>query len=159
MKKFFAILMITIMTIPAMSFAEETKNDNTQVISEQNISTAERIIDKYSEKMYETFSELAQNLKGPAKEAFGYMVKKEIAQGYVFMIPLVGFLLTLLLGIIIIYSSIRHDGNEALEAIGASALVASAIFLAISIFTTGSGIMYLIAPEYYAIQDIFELLK
>ena len=144
-------------------------------VDSAQITQAERIIDKYSGKIYNVLGEVATELKGPAKEMFNAVIKLEIAKGLGMLIPLfVAFFFLYLFRYE--YNSILHllnseDVPKRLNSnygpfdesnVTAPLIIYLILFLGFTVFAIGvtyNGIMHLVAPEWYAIQDILKLLK
>ena len=151
MKKTVLLFLTTILlSFPVITMAQAS-TDNTK------LTETERVIDKYSEKIYNGFSVLIEKAEEPVKTGFHYVVKKQIAQGVVGLLPLTIFLLLLYP----LFYSIQHYEGDEFNGYTALAILfgfTEVILLVTSICATGNAVMHLIAPEYYAIEDIARLV-
>jgi len=152
MKKIFVLLAFVI------TFASQTiaiTADST------NISNAERIIDKYSDKAYTTIVSIADRLEGPAKEVFHYVTMKNFAQGIAGFAPALLFLMLFYYYFPTVKKMIKENkcdaDHGAVFVVGWGLALLALGILTISTFQ--SSVMHIIAPEWYAIQDIVSLIK
>lgn len=140
-----------------------------------NISTTERLIDKYGGKIAESFNSLVEKATPVAEEGFKLAVRLQIAKGIVNLLPIVIAIIfsillkkeymrisTILSQKEIPYHMDRNNGpfdedNQTIMLIGYT--IGAFGFAILALFTTYSGITHLIAPEWYAIKDIIELFK
>lgn len=157
MKKFlFMVLMLPLITLA---------NDSTSVISEiTNVdeTQAERIIDKYGGKIVEGFNNFAEKATPYAEEGFKVVVKLQIAKGIAGLIPPVTCIILLILIFKFNKKAVwdNHDSPINLYAIVQLIFgILAAIMFIIALFSTYNAILHLIAPEWYAIKEIIDLLK
>lgn len=158
-----------LISIPVFS-QQDTTNINTLQISE-----VERIFDKYSEKVYNGFSEAVDSVTPAAKEGFSYVVKIQIAKGIVSLLPIIVLFISLFL-FIKEYRKIENvlksnnvpsymcsntgpfnDSNASPFLI--IPFITTILFFTISMFTTYRGVLLLMAPEWFALQEILNLVK
>lgn len=146
-----------------ISFADTTSvsDTSTSISTNPSISEAERIVDKYGGKIVEGFNSLVQKATPVAKEGFKMAVKLQIAKGIGRLIPIFMFFLFLFLAFKFSKGSTwNREGPENDKAVlTIISGIISVIMFIVSCFTTYSGILYLMAPEWFAIKDIIELLK
>jgi len=164
MKKLLFVL-IAIM----LSFNTFAETDST------SITTAERVIDKYTTKMFDAVQNTAQALEQPAKEIFKSVVKLQVAKGITYLLPILVFIIAIL----IFYREYRRierllssqnvpscydkyqgpmgDGN--INTIMVLSLVIACVCIAISIFSIPVGIQYLASPEWFAIKEVLSIFK
>jgi hypothetical protein len=164
------ILILLLLTSVSYTFA-----DSIPTLDTSTIYNAERIIDKYSGKISESFSEGIKQVAPVAKQSFYMVVKLQIAKGISLFLPL-------LLAIIFLF--LFYKEYKRIETILASGNVPNhmnshygvfsddncnplliiymafgIMFLIGSVFTTIDAITYVIAPEWYAIKEIIDLFK
>jgi hypothetical protein len=161
-----------ISSVTLLSYSTYAQVDTTDSVK---ITQAERIIDKYSNKVYHTVTEIVDDLKGPAKEMFNYVVKLEIIKGFGMLLPLF-FAIIFLILIVSEYKRISnilnstnvvntfnkregplHEDNITPQMI---IYLVSFIFMAIvSLFSTYDGVLHLFAPEWYAVKEIIGIIN
>lgn len=127
-----------------------------------NVTEAERIIDKYTGKLYDGVADITERLSGPAEEVFGYVVMLQIAKGIGMLSPLLFLFIFLFIGYVYLNKGLKADfknKGEAYGIVGVVSLVVAAIFFIIGIFSVYAGLLHLIAPEWYAIEEIIGLIK
>ena len=158
------ILLLSIISITLFS------QDVDSLSTTQQVTEVERIFDKYSAKAVDGLNNAVQNVAPYAEKGFHMAVRLQIAKGIVNIIPLP---LTLLFVWLLFRTmkrlddieQVKKDTGENISEIRAEiykvTLVVSAIVGIVGIiacfFTVGDGILYLIAPEWYAVQDILQL--
>lgn len=175
MKKFKLMIVSSILLIISLSYVyseEIVIGNDIPIVDNVTVTTTEteRIIDKYADKVYNGISDVTAALKEPAAKVFGYVVKLNIAKGIALLL-----LLPLAIGcwiwFYISYSRISNKLKNIAEYTnktwsdvdgGSMAVISLVVSLATSfgsIFSTYWGILYLIAPEWFAIKDIIELIN
>ena len=168
MKKIFIVLMFAL-TASLTAFAQDTTSVS------NNITEAERIVDKYAAKVTTAVTNIVAELEEPAKEVFRITVKLKIAQGIAYMLVLVATIIYFY-----IFNIQYKKGNEYWKdynqaklnsyyykdwsdapnfGISMIFLILGVIFAFASVFATYWGILHLIAPEWFAIQELVELVK
>lgn len=166
MKKLLFILLF----IPIIGFSQEKSTDT---ISSLEITEAERIIDKYSGKIANSFNEGINKITPMAEEGFEIAVKLQLAKGIAYMIPSLLFIIFIML-FIKEYNDIKKElssenipiylnencgpfdeGNINPKLIIYLAL--SVILFIIAALSIYDGITHIVAPEWYAIKEIIEL--
>lgn len=162
-KIFFGAFIFTFL-FSLISFADTTSvsDTSTSISTNPSISEAERIVDKYGGKIIEGFNSLVQKATPVAKEGFKIAVKLQIAKGIGRLIPIFMFFLFLFLAFKFSKGSTwdiegRPENDKAVLTL-ISGIISGVMFV-IACVTTYSGILYLMAPEWFAIKDIIELLK
>lgn len=126
---------------------------NVSAQTTQEITKAERIIDKYSEKVINTVEKTVKVLEQPAKEIFESVIRLQIARGIALLSMALTGLLLIFLPIIINktnWSSLDKNMTSILS-----------IIIGLTLFLIGMyyGLSYCLAPEWYGIQEIFNLFK
>ena len=144
-------------------------------VKKDSISNTERLIDKYGSKVINGFDTIVKKATPVAEQGFSIAVKKNIAEGISKLLPIVLFVIFLILTIKeyrrialllesdkvpkhmkVNYGPFDEDNVSGILVI--YMIITSILFIA-SLFFTISGVMHLIAPEWYAIEDIIELFK
>ena len=150
--------------------------------SAEQLSTTERIVDKYSGKLMGVITSLAESLQVPVEHVYKVLVLQQVAEGISGILPLLG----LIICIIMLKSQYNNVGwsdssfyNEDWEGetnaekkvkwrekqfshrsilFIATSLICSVFFI-ITLHTLSDSIIQIVNPEYGAIQEIFELVK
>ena len=150
------ILLIALLFIGLSINAQETTN-------ETPISETERIVDKYGNKLAESFAQFMETATPMAQDGFKIVVRLQIAKGIcrLLFIPLSLFFVWMFFKNL--KQTFHPDYNEK-DFNGGTVVtlcVVSAILGIISIITalfqTSTGLQMLIAPEWFAIKEIAEL--
>jgi len=131
-------------------------------VSQENITEAERIIDKYGGGAVNAFKESVEKLTPLAEQSFNMVVKLQIAKGIGMLLP--AFLIIILaICMPFIYKKSewtnRGDPDNGMAIFQIITWVFTGILVIVSFFTVYSGILHLIAPEWFAVQEIFNLVK
>lgn len=139
MKKLFLLLLF-----PILSYAEPTTTET------------ERIIDKYGEKIAIAFEEAIDTATPIAKEGYQIAIKLQVVKGIAELLPLV---FTIILWFLFNkeykkVESFEYNGTPWLYFTFVSAIITSLIAL----FSTYTAVLRLMAPEWYAIKDILDLI-
>jgi hypothetical protein len=140
-----------------------------------NVTEFERVFDKYTGKVYDGLNDAVEKVAPHAVEGFKFVVKLQIIKGIGHLIPTFLFIIFFLL-LIKEYMRIENLLNQ--EEVPAHMnkfggvlnesnssflfvmyLIICIIFFCISCFTLYSGILYLFAPEWFALQEILNLFK
>jgi hypothetical protein len=151
MKRLFFILLAF---VSLNTVAQET-------VTEPQISEAERIIDKYGGQAVEAFNNAVTKVTPMAEQGFEMTVKLQIAKGLVSLLP---FIMSIIL-LIIFYKYPKedwfddYDGPSPRGIVGIVLIVLILVFILLAILYTGDGILHLLAPEWYAIKEILNLIK
>lgn len=133
----------------------------TQKLDSIRIKETERIIDKYSEKISDSFSNLVHGITPDIKEGFAIVVKKQVVEG---IIDLTCYLLFCILSVITavyFYRKADFSGDSP------SASVILLIFfgviglasIAVLFGNMGELIGKIVVPEWYAIDEILRLIN
>jgi galactitol-specific phosphotransferase system IIC component len=136
-------------------------NTYSQVDSLVTETQTERIIDKYGGKIVESFNRFADKALPIAEESFKIVVKLQIAKG-------IGYMFIPLITIIIIFTgficakksktlNVKKYESDRYEVIAVICMVLSIIGIIASCFCIYHGLLYLIAPEWFAIEEILNL--
>lgn len=148
----------------------ETVKDVKETVAEthETITTAERVIDKYTDKFYNGVSEIVEGLKGPAETVFKSVVMLQIAKGVAMLLILIP---TIIFWIVFArtypsvseYCENEHSYTTWDEApkgvLTIISLVAACAFTIGSVFSVYHGILHVFAPEWFAIMEIVQLVK
>lgn len=150
--------LLFLFSLVACTLFVSAQTDTTQV----QITEAERIIDKYGEKIINGFNNLVETVTPYAEEGFNMVIKLQIAKGIGHLLPLV-FAIIFWILFHVEYKKLIKNGHypftreENMTATLLFNLGLSLILTFISIITTYDGIMYLIAPEWFALKEIIDL--
>lgn len=148
MKKFILFITLSIFTLNAQ--AQDS-------IPNINIPQAERIIDKYSSQIAETFEQGLEKVTPIAEEGFKMVVKFQLAKGIILMIPF--FIFWISLYKLTKFWNTEHFNDDDVSSLGLIWIILLIITFILSIFCTYGGVTRIIAPEWYAIKEIIELFK
>lgn len=160
-----------------LPFVFNAQVSDTVVITKE-ITETERLVDKYGGQIISKFNDVIKAATPMAKEGFEMVVKLKMAQGFASLIPLSLFFLFSYLFYIehkrveSILNTPKEDrtieryeysygpmSNYNISTFTIIYLIAASLFFVISLFTTYTAIMYLLAPEWYAIKEIIQLLN
>lgn len=167
MKTFTKLLLV--LFIGLISFTTTAQTEEVIPITE-----TERIIDKYGGKITESFNNMVENVTPYAEEGFNMVVKLQIAKGIILLLPLIMLIICIIIfkneyfriNKILSSDNIPNHFNEGYgpfcDSNGTPILYATFISLIllciISLFTTYDSILYLMAPEWFAIKEILNLI-
>lgn len=160
MKNFLLILFLLVNTLTYSQ--NDSIPDNS---TDKNVSTAERVIDKYSGKAYDAVKELANALKVPAEHVYTVLVKQGIVEGVTWLVIFI--IMSIMLGIAIkimftlpMFTDSDYDDNVTVPGIFAIlGGIIGGIGVVICLFHIDVMVGGFINPEYYAIREIVEILK
>lgn len=148
MKNFIVLLFMSISLI-GFAQADTTKADVNY------LSETERLIDKYSSQIIDGVLATIDTLTPAAQETFKIIVRKNFWEG---MAAIFFFVFFFIIMLIAYRTSDFKDGS-----VNGSAVltVISAIISAVSIITivAENSIMKVFVPEYYAIQELIDMIK
>lgn len=145
MKKLLLVLTLILGCVLNLNAQVEQVPDSTITVTE-----AERIIDKYSEKISDSFNEGITKIAPSVKEGFEVVVKLQIGIG-LFNIAVSILCITLILLMIKNWKTICYNDCELAATFLA---IISIITFPITLY---QGIVHLAAPEWYAMKEIIEL--
>ena len=149
-------LFITLLALFSISLFA---NDTTVV----NATKAERIIDKYTGKISDAFNQGLDKVTPVAKQGFEIAVKLQIAKGLGYMIVPFVTVLLIILGFKFYNKSktLSKDryNSDFFEVLSVLCLVLGGIGVIGSMPAIYHGLLHLIAPEWFAIQEIIHLFK
>ena len=147
MKKFMLILIITLFS--SIAFTQEP----TEVSDYVTNSNVEKLVDKYVGEISATINDIIGTLEGPALKGWEIYVKQQIIRGWlmtgVFIIGLIVFIIGLVFGQRDDWDS---EGFIAITVFGGVILFVGLILLFIEC------IPHIANPEYYAIQELLQLI-
>lgn len=162
------LLLLIILSLSINLFAQDSSK--TPILDK-----TEHLVDKYSSKIAETFSTTMEKATPIAKEGFKMAVTVQVAKGIALLLPLVAFLIFSFLFVkeykniqkLLSLDSVplhmnKHYGpfnEDNINPLLVFSLILSVITGILSIICTYSGVLYLIAPKWFAIKEIIELLK
>lgn len=160
MKKLFLLLAF----IPSIMFAQ---TDSTTLANAAQISEVERIVDKYGGKAVEAFTSFTEKAVPMAENAFEMVVRLQIAKGIGMLLP---FIFTFIGWFIFMQEYKRLDVKYEESRYGPfdedhitpwliTTLIFSCIITILAIVCTYNGLLHVMAPEWYAIKDIINLVK
>lgn len=134
-------------------------NISAQSVDSLRITETERIIDKYSGKIADTFEKGLEKITPIAEDGFKIMVKVQIVKGITGLIPL---LCTIILTIIFfVYANKSEFGRDPIFADVMTIIFGFLVILSFvpTVIDTSNAVQHLMVPEYYAIQDIINMFK
>lgn len=156
MKKLFPLLLLVL-----CSFTMNAQLD-TIVTPNIEISTAERVVDKYADKAYGAVKELANALKVPAEHVYTVLVKQAVVVSITWIIT---FIILIIISILCIKTISKYgiqNNDYEIDQRGMAGMIIG-IFTGIGVIIcfTNIDIMVggLLNPEYYAIQEILDTFK
>ena len=154
---------ILILIFTFISLSLYSNEDSTKVEMPSTTQEVERLIDKYGSKTVEYFENAVESVTPIAEDAFFVVVRLKIAEGiaYLLIIPL---LVVCAIFAYRCYKIAYHDKPSfwpegKLGGIGAFLCIASVILFILMPFAVYEGLIHIIAPEWFAIKEIFELIK
>lgn len=167
------IFLLVVLLFSTVVLSQEQPIDS--LVTESKISETERIVDKYGGKIVEGFNRVVEGVAPVAEEGFKIAVKLQIAKGIVYTLPIVLFFTFLSLTMkeynrinnILNSDNIPSNMNKNFGPISddnvtfvfVTYAILTSLLLFASFGTTFSGVQYLVAPEWFAIKDIIELVK
>ncbi len=166
------VVLILFMLFSLTTLAKTAKDSIQPPTTTQEV---ERLVDKYGGKIIDGFNTVVKEVTPVAEQGFKIAVKLNIAEGIGLMLPII-FFFFFLSWFLREYSRIDNilksdnipihmdkkcgpmDSDNGTPSLVIS-LVFTCVLFILSLFCTMSGIKHLIAPEWYAIQDIINLFK
>lgn len=155
MKKLLLVL------LALFTFTVSVQGAQQEPVKTENISEAERIVDKYGEKIANSFKEAMDTATPMAKEGFKMVVKLQIAKGIAYLLlPLTCIVMFL------IYKrnyKIAKEGqyndwvHNKSGGLALFSLIFSIILFIVSIPATYHGLLHVMVPEWFAIKEIVQL--
>lgn len=147
-----------------LAYGQQIENDT---VTTSNLKEAERLIDKYGEKTVDAFNNLVEKATPLAVEGFNMAVKMQIAEGVSRIVPLIAFIISFILFKKMIKDyegkgvslESRLSTDSATAVVFAIYVVLIVVSFICTLVLTYGGITRLIAPEWYAIKEIIELVK
>lgn len=165
MKKFIYVLVL-LLSVSMASYSQDTKTDKDVAQSE-----AERLVDKYggalvdgsadfADKVGVVLTTMAEKLEKPVEDVFNIFVFYYTAKGFTNLMCIPLFLLFFPLFLIYIKKA-DFDGCEWNRYATMTLIfgIASLGFFITTLACLPHAILYITAPEYFVIQDIFDLVK
>jgi len=166
------LIILFLLMFTTLIFSQTTTDSISKPSTAQEV---ERLVDKYGGKIVDGFNTVVEKTTPLAKEGFYVAVKLNIAQGIGELLPLI---FSIIFGYIFIKEYNRINNilnsdkvpNNMNENYGPMdeynvtpllimSLIFTCILFILSLIFTISGIKHLIAPEWYAIEDIINLFK
>lgn len=141
----------------AITFATALASYGEDSTALSTASEPERLVDKYSAKVYNTVVTVADQLKEPAEHVYKVLVRKNFIHGVSF----VSF--TLILLVVGVWLILKIDIQRMDEDIHFTRLLVGGIIIAIAVVLSmlglSSAINNIFNPEYAAMIEISKLLK
>lgn len=170
MKKFLLAFLLMFSTLSFSATTKDTLNvaQDTVVSKNENIQDIERLVDKYSGKVYDLVKEIAVSLKVPVEKLLTIIAKQALVEGIVYLI--VGILSVLI--IIKSYKVLKtiHFDEKHNPLIGETQ--ADFLFIVNTIFMVAGCIMFLafvfnlttvvqgfVNPEFRIVEILSDTLK
>ena len=166
MKKFYCILLFLLVTTVVVA-------QQVDALPEQ-ITQAERIIDKYTDQVTDAVISIVDQLEGPATAVFKAVVNLQIAKGIAFLLLLPLTIFVWLVFNIYFKKSIEwlndsaNKGNyysstswteSPYATVGVTSLITAIILTIFTLFATYWGILHLMSPEWFAIMELIQIVK
>lgn len=164
------LMLFILLIIGNIIYAQDSIKTQTPILDK-----TEHLVDKYSSKIADTFISTMESAKPFVKESFQTVVMLQIAKGIGYLLPLVFFFIFFNLMIneykridnilkgdnIPEHMNIRCGPTDEwnITPIFILYLIFSSILFLISLVYTFDGITHIIAPKWFAIKEIIELLK
>ena len=145
------LVLFILLIIGNIIYAQDSIKTQTPILDK-----TEHLVDKYSSKIADTFISTMESAKPFVKEGFQTVVMLQIAKGIGYLLPLILFIIFLIL---MINEYKRIDNICNVTPIFILYLIFSAILFLASLTFTFDGITHIIAPKWFAIKEIIELLK
>jgi len=167
MRKLF-ILSFLFLFASVLTFAQTTTFETETDVTK---TEAERLIDKYGGAMVDgagnliddigtVLTALGEKLEKPVEDVFNIYVHYYTAKGYINLIPVIFFIFTVI-PFFMFYSRGNYTDRD-WNVYATMTLIfgkSSGGFFIATVVCVFPGILYLVAPEYFVIQDILELTK
>ena len=151
-------LLFILITLVSFNTYAQVDSVAESVITTENITEAERIIDKYSSKVVDVFNSAVESATPLAEEGFKMVVRLQIAKGFGNLLSSLFFIVLLItFRKIKIYDYIINDKSWSTPA---PLLVVLFIIISFvwAILDLYQAIQYFIAPEWFAIKEILNLI-
>ena len=152
-------LIFTLLLLASVPFYAQEKKE------EITTTQTERIIDKYGGKIIEQFNAVIEKSTPLAEDGFRMVVKLQYARGIGFLLPSILFIIFLVL-FNTEYKSVKKEIGESdygpFDEVNITPQLILYLSLSIILFIvacvdTVDGILYLFAPEWFAIKEILDL--
>lgn len=155
------IILIVFLTFGMLSYSQV--NDSIP----SKISETERIVDKYSDKIYTVVQELAKSLSVPAEYVYKVLVKQSVVESITWLVL---FIISIILMIPFIkMSSIIYDWDNMTDKYNNDksgslipsllSLIIGIIIFILALFNINIIIQGFVNPEYKAIETIINAIK
>ena len=162
-------LFIIVMSILSLNMVAQT--DSTYVVSEGTLTETERIIDKYSSNISDAFTNGVEKVLPFAEDAFNMVVKLQIAEGIVRLLPILIFFISFRLfntenkrirKLIEDEGSRNKYDNSTFNVPNVTPQMIIYFVITIlsgigTIFLTYGGLVRIIVPEWFAVKEIIHL--
>ena len=141
--------------------AKDKVLDEIGLVAEEYVteSNVEKLVDKYTDKIGAAFEALSQKLEQPVEYVWNAFVKVNFAKGIVQLLFLLCFIISVFIVLRLLKLLKDDDNNEVLIGAFVIAALICAFSLIATFCTITEAIPRLIAPEYYALKEVFELFK
>lgn len=156
MKKVIFMLLLSAVTL-APVFGQKDSTNTDQI--KGKISETERIIDKYGGKIIEGFNKVVKEVTPYAEEGFRVVVRLEIAKGIYYMVPTLIFLIMCIIFYrkgIFSWMFKEKAWDTPMPLFTGMVLVCIGAWAALNF---PDGILHLMAPEWFAIKELIDLVK
>lgn len=171
------LLLCAALFISSFTFAQKAVDSvkDTTASATPILDKTEKLVDKYGGKIADAFMSTMEKAKPMAKEGFESVVWLQIAKGVAGVLPLI---LCIIFMIIFVkeYRKIdnllksenvpknmdNHYGpfdSCNINPILTGSFILTGIMVIVTVFTIADGIQHLIAPKWFAIKEIIDLIK
>jgi hypothetical protein len=135
--------------------------------AESTTSTAIQVMNKIPEVLGKVIDTLAQKFGSTGEALWAILVKQQFVYAFQYFITAIVFGGAVLIWWYYIYDKMckkfvevdEDDKEEVVLTITGAGMFVSAIFLGISFYSLYWGVAYLVNPQYFAIQDLMEMVK
>lgn len=166
--KQFALLMMLLFSTLTFAQSDDTVESDEEVVqqTEQQVTTAERVIDKYSGKAYEAVKELASALKVPAEHVYTILVKQAVVISITWLVVGILSIILLIFGVRWTVDANNWNTNTygssepVTKAIIGMVSMVLAVCILIGFFVNMQAMIGgFVNPEYYAIKEILDSIR
>lgn len=160
MKKFIMLLsLLLVLLIPVIAQESVTKIVDETVVQEYvTNSNVEKLIDKYSDKLYASITSLAETLQQPAEYVYKILMKQQLVIGYTYLSVFITMLIISLILFKLNKTIFKEDAWDDVNVFNFFAIITALICAGFLIAFLADGFQRILNPEYYAIDKIMSLI-
>lgn len=137
---------------------------NTKTPERTAIQETERLIDKYGGKIIDTFNNVVEKSTPVAEQGFKIAVRLQLAEGIACVLPIIFMFIFGRTAFkeynkLILDEKSPFNNEDEMTFTLVIKIVSTGLCALVALFSTYSGILHLIAPEWYAIKEIIDLIN